>query len=207
MNRLKLVLLSATAAFAVSSCGTTSSLVQRWSEPSYTGKPGQKMFVLALAQNERNQKIWESAFGTALMAVKVTPIPSSSVFAFGTSLDSTSLRGYVHNAGANMLAVTRLVDVEKEQVYVPGSTYYTPAPAYYGYYGYYYSSWGMASTPGYYETQHVYRLETNVYDVATEKLVWSGLTETVDPANAEDGANSIAAVIIDDMLQRKVLVK
>jgi hypothetical protein len=207
MNRLKLVLLSAALAIAASSCGTTSSLVQRWNEPSYTGKKDAKMFIFALAQNERNMKIWESAFGNALTAVHVKPIPSSSMFAFGTSLDSTALRGYVHNSGADLLAVTRLVDVEKEQVYVPGSTYYTPAPAYYGYYGYYYSSWGMVSTPGYYETQHVYRLETNVYDVASEKLVWSGLTETVDPSNAEDGANSIAAVIIDDMLQRKVLVK
>ena len=206
MNRSKLLLVSIAVAIAAVSCGTQTSLVQRWSEPSYVGKPGEKMMIVALAQNERNAKTWEDAFGQALKTVKVQPIAGTSVIPFGSAPDSSTFRSAVHNAGANLLAVTRLVDVEKEQVYVPGSTYYTPAPAYYGYYGYYYSSWGMASTPGYYETQHVYKVETNLYDVATEKLVWSGLTETVDPSTAADGANSIAAVIIDDMLQRKVIV-
>ena len=42
MNRLKLVLLSAAVAIAASSCGTTSSLVQRWNEPGYTGKKDAK---------------------------------------------------------------------------------------------------------------------------------------------------------------------
>jgi len=207
MNRWKSMLLSAVVAITAVSCGTSSSLVQRWSEPSYVGKKGQKLFILALAQNERNQKTWEDAFSQALLMVKVQPIPSSTAFAFGASLDSTTLKQHVHASGADLLAVSRLVDVEKEQVYVPGSTYYTPAPAYYGYYGYYYNSWGMTSTPGYYQEQKVYSLETNVYDVATEKLVWSGLTETVDPATAQDVANSVIALIVDDMLQRKIIVK
>ena len=206
MNRVKLMMLSAVVAIAAVSCGTSSSLVQRWSDPNYVGKKGQKMFILALAQNERNRNTWEAAFSQALQTVKVQPIPASSMIAFGAQLDSMTLRQDLHNSGADLLAVSRLVDVEKEQVYVPGSTYYTPAPAYYGYYGYYYSSWGAVSTPGYYQESKIYKLETNVYDVATEKLVWSGLTETVDPSTAQDAANSVIAVIVDDMLARKVIV-
>ena len=201
------MMLSTVVAVAAVSCGTSSSLVQRWSEPNYVGKKGQKMFIVALAENERNMKTWEDAFSQQLKMVKVEPIPASTVMAFGASMDSSAFKTQVHNSGADLLAVSRLVDVEKEQVYVPGSTYYTPAPAYYGYYGYYYSSYGMVSTPGYYQESKVYSLETNVYDVATEKLVWSGLTETVDPATALDGANSVIAVIINDMLERKIITK
>ena len=207
MNRLKLVLLSALVATVAVSCGTSSSLVQRWSEPSYVGKKNPKMFIVALAQNERNMKTWEDAFSQQLKIAKAQAIPASTVMAFGATMDSTTFKQNVHASGADLLSVSRLVDVEKEQVYVPGSTYYTPAPAYYGYYGYYYNSWGAVSTPGYYETQSVYRLETNVYDVATEKLIWSGLTETVDPSTAADACNSVIAVVIDDMLQRKILTK
>ena len=91
--------------------------------------------------------------------------------------------------------------------YVPGSTYYTPAPAYYGMYGYYNSSYAMVHDPGYYQENTIVKLETNVYDVASEKLVWSGVTETLNPETAQDVANSVAFKVTEDMVKSKVIRK
>jgi len=187
------------------SCGTSSQLVQRWSDPNFEGQPGQKMIIIALAKSERMQKTWEGAFSNVLRQVKVQPIGGSTVLPIQQAADEATLKQAVKETGADLAAVTRLVSVDKETTYVPGSAYYTPAPAYYGFYGYYSSSYAMVSTPGYYQEDKVYSVETNVYDVRTEKLVWSGVTETINPETGQDAATSIADTIVGDMIASKVI--
>jgi len=200
----RIVLIGALAVAAVS-CGTSSTLVQRWSEPGYTGQKGQKVMVVALAKSEGTRHVWEEAFAHALRQVKAQPIEGSSVFTQGLPADEPTLKQTIRESGADLVAVTRLVDVDKEQVYIPGTTYY-PAP-YYGMYGYYNNAYAMMNTPGYYQENKVYKLETNVYDVKSEKLVWNGLTETVNPETAQDAANSIINVIVMDMIDHKIIGK
>jgi hypothetical protein len=204
MNRFALLFAALLCVVAVS-CGTSSSLVQRWHDPEFTGKPGERMVIIALAKSERTQKTWEGAFATILREVKVEPIAGSVVLPAQGAADEATLKDAVRATGADLVAVTRLVSVDKEQTYVPGSTYYTPAPAYYGFYGYYASSYAMMSTPGYYQTDKIYSVETNVYDIKTEKLIWSGVTETLNPETGQDAANSIAMTIVDDMIASKVI--
>jgi hypothetical protein len=205
MSRMSKTVLIAALAIAAWSCGTSTSLVQRWSEPGYTGTKGQKVMVVALAKSEGTRRVWEEAFSHALVQVKAKPITGSSVFPQGLPSDEATLKQTIRESGADLVAVTRLVDVDKEQVYVPGTTYY-PAP-YYGMYGYYNNAYGMMNTPGYYQENKVYKLETNVYDVKTEKLVWNGLTETVNPETAQDAANSIINVVVMDMIEHKIIGK
>lgn len=204
MNRIVRVFAALLCVVAVS-CGTSSSLVQRWSDPNFTGEPGQKMMIIALSKSERMQKTWEGAFANILRQVKVQPIAGSTVIPTDQAMAEGELKQAVRATGADLAAVTRLISVDKEQTYVPGSAYYSPAPAYYGFYGYYSSSYAMVSTPGYYQTDKIYSVETNVYDVKTEKLVWSGVTETLNPETGQDAAISIAATIVDDMIASKVI--
>jgi hypothetical protein len=204
MGSMAVVLLIAVAA---ASCGTSTSLSQRWSDPAYVGQPGQKMMIVALSKTERNQFVWEAAFSAALQKEKVQPLVGSKFLPKDAAADEATLKQAVRESGANLVAVTRLLAVDKEQQYVPGMSYYTPAPAYYGMYGYYNSSYAMVHDPGYYQENTIVKLETNVYDVATEKLVWSGVTETLNPETAQDVANSVAYTVTEDMVKAKVLRK
>jgi DNA-nicking Smr family endonuclease len=80
----------------------------------------------------------------------------------------------------------RLADVEKETSYVPGTT-----TGYYGGYGRYYGyGAGMYSSPGYYTTDKNYFVETMVYSVNPNKLLWSGTTKTVNPSKMEKTKSS-----------------
>ena len=89
----------------------------------------------------------------------------------------------------------RLADVEKETSYVPGTT-----SAYYGGYGRYYGyGAGMYSSPGYYTTDKNYFVETTVYSVEPDKLLWTGTTKTVNPTKIEKTVNEIADVVSDKM--------
>ena len=147
MNRSRAFVAILALTLAATSCGTSSSLTQRWSDQSYTGSPGQKMMVIALTPAERNALIWEGAFSNALTKVGVQPIPGSKTFPFGQKIEEPALKDGIRQSGANLVAVTRVLAVDKEQEYVPGTSYYTPAPGYYGMYGYYHSSYAFVSSP------------------------------------------------------------
>src|SRR5262245_65623497 len=91
-------------------------------------------------KDERNQYTWENVFSEALKKENVQPLAGSQYLPKGSMADETTLKQDIKDSGANLVAVTRLVSVDKQQEYVPGSTYYTPAPGYYGMYGYYAST-------------------------------------------------------------------
>ncbi len=71
----------------------------------------------------------------------------------------------------------------------------TPSAHYGGYYGYYGSSWDVVHEPGYYQTHTIVRLETNLYDVGTGELVWSGQSETFNPSSLKDSIDSVTKAV------------
>jgi hypothetical protein len=207
MKQSGIVFVILALAVAATSCGTSSTLTQRWSDESFQGQPGQKMMVIALTPAERNMLIWEGAFSGALTKAGVQPVPGSKFIPFGKEVDEAALKQTIRESGVNLVAVTRVLAVDKEQEYVPGTSYYTPAPGYYGMYGYYHSSYAFVSSPGYIQENTIVKLETNVYDVGTEKLVWSGVSETLNPETAQDVANSVAFMLVDDMRKSNIIKK
>lgn len=208
MNRVT-KLLAVVFCFTAISCAPSTTLTQRWSDPAYTESAAQSMVILAVSDTERRVKIWEGAFSDALARSTVKVIPGSTIVPAGAAaVEEATLMQAIKETNADLVALTRLVSVDREETYIPGSTsYYAPASAAYGFYPYYYSSVDVVSTPGYYQTDKIYTLETNIYDVGTEKLIWSGVTETVNPETGHDGATDVATTIVDDMLKSKIIAK
>jgi hypothetical protein len=200
---IRFILLLLLAAAVFSSCATQTSLTQQWHDPTFKGTPNQKIFVLALTGDQRKIMIWETGMDQALTSVGVTPIPASSVINFnpGNPLpDSLAVVNLIKNSGADLVMVSRLLNVNQVQTYVPGTVAYG-----YGYYGY--GGMGYMSTPGYYETDTQFELETNVFDIKSEKLVWSGASQTVDPSTGSDLASSVATTVVTNMVQTGVIVE
>ena len=97
----------------------------------------------------------------------------------------------------------RLADIEKETSYVQGTT-----TGYYGGYGRYYGyGAGMYSSPGYYTTDKNYFIETTIYSVEPNKLLWTGTTKTVNPSKMDKTVNEIADVVTAKMKQDGFLKK
>lgn len=111
-------------------------------------------------------------------------------------------------SGVEAVITIVLLDKEKEKKYVPGNMYYSP-------YGYSYSRfWGYRSTlyrriyePGYYVTTSRYFWESNLFEMNTQKLVYSVQTKSFDPANSESMAHEYGQLIVKDMTKNNVLKK
>ena len=109
--------------------------------------------------------------------------------------------------------VTHLVAVKEEEVYRPSMDY---APMYgggyyggYGYRGGLYSYHPHVTTyvqrPGYYTTYESYTIETNLYDVETEELVWSARSNSFAPESVDEVIVDLTKLLIDDLKQNNLI--
>jgi hypothetical protein len=110
------------------------------------------------------------------------------------------------NQGIDAVLTVVLLDKQKERKYVPGNIHYSP-------YGYYYNRfWGYRSTlyhriyePGYYVSDTKYFWESNLYDMASQQLVYSVQTQSFSPDNADILGHEYAKLIVKDIVKHKVL--
>lgn len=173
------------------SCGPSTKIEKSWMEPgaSVTMGPDNKTLVVALVKDETSRRVIEDQLTKRLGANAV------SSYTILTDASEEALKQKLTDGKFTHVLLMRLADVEKETSYVPGTT-----TAFYGGYGRYYGyGAGMYSTPGYYTTDKNYFVESTVYTVNPDKLVWTGTTKTVNPSKIEKTVNDIADIVSEKM--------
>ncbi|HET6722478.1 MAG TPA: hypothetical protein VFH07_06990 [Chitinophagaceae bacterium] len=173
------------------SCGPSTKIEKSWMEPgaSVTMGPDNKTLVVALVKDETSRRVIEDQLVKRLGANAV------SSYTILTDASEEALKQKLTDGKFTHVLMMRLADIEKETSYVPGTT-----TAFYGGYGRYYGyGAGMYSTPGYYTTDKNYFVESTVYTVNPDKLVWTGTTKTVNPSKIEKTVNDIADIVSEKM--------
>ncbi|MBW2603501.1 MAG: hypothetical protein JRE28_04180 [Deltaproteobacteria bacterium] len=94
-----------------------------------------------------------------------------------------------------------MIDKEEKDAFIRGGEVHR------GHYGFYHSrySYSYARDPGYSGTSITVRLETNLYDVKTEKLIWSGKSKTWNKNSKDQIINDVIKVVIDDLQKNKLI--
>lgn len=185
------LILSALATTILVSCGPSTKIEKSWMEPGASVTPGgtNKTLVVAMVKDETSRRVIEDQIAKRIGGGAVssyTIIPSGN---------EDALKQKVTEGNFTHVLLMRLADIEKETSYVPGTT-----TGYYGGYGRYYGyGYGMYSTPGYYTTDKNYFVETTVYSVNPDKLLWTGTTKSVNPSKIEKAVNEIADVVSEKM--------
>ena len=193
---------------ALTSCAASTQLTSSWGDPAAANRNFTKVVVVGVSPNAATRRMYEDAFVAELGTRGVQGIQSYT-FAGDGQLDKDQAVAKLKEIGADGVIVTRLVDKETVQTYYPPTYSSVAAPsAYYGgWYGYYSMGYTYQSSPGYVAENKVYRIESNLYDVANDKLAWSGLTETT--LSSGDAPESeilpFISAIVYDMEKKKVL--
>ena len=182
----------------IGSC-TSTRLVEAWVDKSYQGGPLESIMVIGLSDNVRRRGMFEDALVAGFERRGVRAVASLSVAPDKESLDMDAIKRKVRQLGLKSIIVTRLVGTERETYYVPGRSYVIPYGYYYRFRGYYRYAYRYAYEPGYWAEYDVFKLETNLYDVATDGLVWSAASESIDPLSLEEVVASLSAQIIDSL--------
>lgn len=188
----------------LTSCATTE-IKSVWNDATYNGGPLIKVFVMGLAKDQTVKRLYEDEFVEQLKARGVQAFPSYSVIPQEKMGDENYVLEKIKGLGVDATLVTRLVDNKTIQTYYPPEMYYAPAPHYRGWNGYYRSSYNYMVGPGYTATEEAVVLETNIYSVQNNQLIWSALSETFMEGSSESLIYSLVQKLIKDMEAKDLL--
>jgi len=126
-----------------------------------------------------------------------------------SGVDKEEVLTKIRELGSDAILTVAVLDQTNETRYVPGSTMYSPMG--YGYYGRFWGYYNYYNPvmydPGYYTTDKNYYLEANLYDAATEELVWSSQSETTNPSSIETFSRSFSTTVINQLIKDGLLAK
>ncbi|BCX88892.1 hypothetical protein MIN45_P1262 [Methylomarinovum tepidoasis] len=191
------------AVVLVGGCGTATQ-VESWISGE-TKRPIRHLLVIAVVPDEPGRVIFEDKLVKALARAGVEVMPSYEVATVSHWRDHEALRFLVRRLGVDSVLIVTLKGVEEREIRHPPRSYRVPRTYGWGYYGYYHTVWEEVHQPGYTVRQTVVRLETNLYDAESEKLLWSARSATIDPKSALDAMDSFIGALIDDLQDKGLL--
>lgn len=211
-TQLGYLLISAIAISAVAACSkTTTNIPQSFRNPGYEQTVFKHLFVIGVAENQESRQAFEDAFANAIVEQGGGAQASWSILPQTTQLSEEQIRAAIEGGNFDGVLITRLLSVDKDQEYVAGSTYNNPRTSYYaggygyGFYGFYGTTYTKVHEPGYFKTGTTFRLETNLYSVANDGLVWTGQSETVNPESIPDARGSMTAAVAKKLKEEKLI--
>lgn len=189
----------------VSSC-TNTKITSVWMDSKKAGTTFNDFLIIGIAEEEHNRRLFEEHFTSQLNAAGVESEVSYTLLPKGTVINRDTVTAAIKGKEIDAVIVTHMVAVEKETVYRQ-SMDYRPAYGYYdGLYSYYPHVNSYVHQPGYYTTHDVVKLETNLYEVASEELVWSAQSRSFAPESAKEVVDELVKLVIKD-LDEKGLIK
>jgi hypothetical protein len=63
----------------------------------------------------------------------------------------------------------------------------------------------MFYEPGYYVTDKTYFMETNLYDIESNQLIWSAQSETVNPGSIDNFVSTYPQILVDQLVKDGLL--
>jgi hypothetical protein len=180
----------------------TSLKVHSWVEPAFDGTAIQKAVVIGVAKSETIRRSYEDTFVSELTEAGVVAVASYTLIPQTGKLDKDVVVAAVKEVGADSVIVTRSVGVQSKIVYRSSRNYANYSRGYYGYY-----DWGFdqvrlpESAQTYVET----KLETELYDVKSQQLLWTGQCEVTDFSSSEQNIKGVVAGIVKDFQKKGVV--
>lgn len=206
----KLITTTAILLFLFVSCGPATRITSSWKADNIQPGKFKKMVVLGLVrENDRTlrEKMEQHMVGE-LKTLGYDAICSCDEYnpkAF-ENLNEEQAIAKLRGSGVDAVLTVVLLDKTQERYYVPGRVVYSPYNVYQGrFWRYSRVMYDRIYTEGYYTTDTKYFWESNLYDLADNKLVYSSQSQSFDPFSAESLAHNYGQVIVRDMVKRTVL--
>lgn len=180
-------------ALLIFSC-TGTEISQTRVDDAYKGPPLTNILVIAVTGNEHNRRTYEKKFVARLKLVGVAAVASEESLPMppDLKLEKQPILNAVAQYGNDAVIITQLVSKEKEEVYTRGGA------ARIGFFRY-------TRDPGTSSTNTTVRLETNLYDAKTGRLIWSGQSKTMSKDTTDRLMNDEIKAVINNWQKNKLI--
>jgi hypothetical protein len=187
----------------LSACGTTT-FTSTWKAPGTTAinPVGKTVAAVFVSRDESKRRAGEDALAADLTKRGANGIPAYTVLPDAQRGDGEAARAALKAAGCNGAVVMRVVGRDQRINYTPGMA----MPAYYGGFGPYWGyGWGAVYSPGYVTTDTIVSVETLVYSLTQDKLLWASTSRTTNPGNLDALINEVADATAKEMAKQGLL--
>jgi len=204
-------------AVLLAGCANTK-LEQSWVVPNNT-KTYDDLFIIGIASSEQNRRAYESNFVAELNDNKIKATASYLLIKSSEKMNRKTVLKAIKGLNIDAVFTTHLVAVEEDTVYRPSPDIYSYGGygayggGYYGgghygnFYNYYPHVNSYVHNPGYYTTHETYTLESNLYDVDSEELIWTARSRTFSPESIDEIIVDVTKLLIKDLEDKKLINK
>jgi hypothetical protein len=202
---LRLRTLTFAALVCLGACATTT-FTSKWKAPDVqaVNPAGKTVGAVFMSKDESKRRAGEDALAAALSARGAHGVPAYTILPDEAKMDPEAARAKLKEAGANGVVVMRLVGKDQQVTYTPGYA----GPSYYGGFGPYWGyGWGSVYEPGYLQTDTLVSVETLVYSLDRNKLLWASTSRTTNPNNINALVREVSDVTADEMVKQGLLAK
>lgn len=184
-------------------CATTT-FTSTWHAP---GTPqlnpvGKTIAAVFVTPEEGRRRAGEDALAADLTKRGAKGVAAYTLIPDEQRGDAVSARAKLKAAGCNGAVIMRVVGRDQEINYTPGAA----VPVYYGGFGPYWGyGWGTVYQPGYLTTDTIVSVETLVYSLTQDKLLWAGNSRTTNPNHLDDFIREVADAAAKEMQKQGLL--
>jgi hypothetical protein len=171
--------------------------VSVWKAPEarpgmFTGK---KVSALLISDDHSLRMSAEEAMSRELTSRGAQGIAAYRLVPREELKDAEKARGWFERNGVEGVVVLRPVSAEKERTYTP---YIWTQPYYgtlWGYYGY---GWSGLYDPGSFREDTIVTVETMIYSVPQNKLLWAAVSQTKNPKELQKFISELAVATVKE---------
>ncbi len=185
-------------ALALGGCSSTH-LVTTWASPDAGEITFRKVMVVCISPHPATRRTAEDAL--VRYVTRAEAVPSYTLISDEDLSDEGKVQARMAEEGFDGALTMRLVSREEKHTWVQGSH-----PTHYNSYaGYHRGGWSGAYNPGHMRVDEVVRVETHIYSVADDTLVWTAVSETLNPTDLQKVIAEIADAAVKDLRKRGLL--
>jgi len=190
------------------------SLVNSWKDPAATTKQYRKLLVVGIAEKMQMRQVFEEVFASEVSKKGANGIASYTLTGVRDKPSRAMLEEAVKKSGADGVITTRLADMKENR---QGRTGFVVTdrgftnPAFSGddlYPVNLFDFYGGSVSYATFEHKAVditmstkVAIETNLFDAATGRLVWSGTTSVTDPKGLITVSRELADTVVKEMVK------
>ena len=180
--------------FILAGCATTPQVKDSWKDPAFSGPALKKVMVFGVSKSDSNRRVFEDGFSKALQAAGTGASPGYAVMPEIGAASNERVAAAIRQVGSDGILVVHVLRVKQNVQVTPSYA----GPGFYGrgYYGYYRGGFATAPDVDVYE---VLTIEGTLWNVATDKPVWSGTMELTEPRSVAAATETLAKGLITKM--------
>jgi hypothetical protein len=193
-----------TLALVLCACVPTTTFTSTWKAPDAQAisPVGKTVAALFVTRDEGKRRAAEDILAADLTARGAQGVASYTLVPNAQRGDVETVKAKLKQAGVQGVVVMRVVGRDQQITYRPGYV----MPVYYGGFGPYWGyGWGAVYDPGYLRTDTYVSVETLIYSLSSDKLLWAGTSRTSNPSNLDRLVQEVADAAAKQMTNQGFL--